>query len=214
VSIGAAVSQPVDTARPGSLLYKVIVDRTLGEGASFFSEAARRGAAVQSIGGDISDLWISDLEPRWKTAPAAIAGLTKGTPLFCLELLARDYGMRLVYRIEHAVAADGRIGHSVRGPHQLSSWTAALAAQGKHWGTLAAALVTRPPLDSDSSTGVDLLDLSARSKGTEPSCFSWLIAPGPRPSLRSAGAVWSRPRVASARYGDEPAPTRSRFRAS
>ena len=55
---------------------------------------------MHGIRGDITDLWFHDLDPQWKKQPVAIAGLTAHGPLFCLERLAWDHGMRVVSRVE------------------------------------------------------------------------------------------------------------------
>jgi len=83
--------------------YKVIVDERFPASVAYGEELKARGAAVHAIRGDITDLWYHDLDLRWKQqGPAAIAGLTAHGPLFCLERLAWDHGMRVVSRIEQA----------------------------------------------------------------------------------------------------------------
>jgi hypothetical protein len=80
--------------------YKVIFDERFPASVAFGVEWIARGAAVHAIRGDITDLWFHDLDLQWKKRPAAIAGLTAHGPLFCLERLAWDHGMRVVSRIE------------------------------------------------------------------------------------------------------------------
>ena len=82
------------------LYYKVIVDERFPSSIAYGAEWKARGAAVHAIRGDITDLWFHDLDAQWKKQPVAIAGLTAHGPLFCLERLAWDHGMRLVARIE------------------------------------------------------------------------------------------------------------------
>jgi hypothetical protein len=87
--------------------YKVIVDERFPASVAFGVEWKARGAAVHAIRGDITDLWFHDLDHRWKQqGPVAIAGLTAHGPLFCLERLAWDHGMRVVSRVPQA-AHDG-----------------------------------------------------------------------------------------------------------
>jgi hypothetical protein len=66
--------------------------------ARVFAERAREArlqcAAIQ---GDITDLYFRDLALRWNRGPSTIAGFSTIASLFCLELLARDRGMRLAY---------------------------------------------------------------------------------------------------------------------
>lgn len=79
-------------------LYAVIADVRFRASVECGGDAERRGVRVVRIAGDISEFWFSDLSLRWRTEPAAIAGLTAHGPLFCLERLAWDHGMRVVYR--------------------------------------------------------------------------------------------------------------------
>jgi hypothetical protein len=46
------------------------------------------------------------LRAAWTKQPVAIAGLTAHGPLFCLERLAWDHGMRVVFRAEHPAGID------------------------------------------------------------------------------------------------------------
>jgi hypothetical protein len=81
---------------------KVIVDTDLSESRVFAREAARFGLATSSFtGGDATSLWYHELDPIWRERPCTIAGLTRFGPLFVLERLAWDRGMRVLYRAEH-----------------------------------------------------------------------------------------------------------------
>ncbi len=86
--------------------YKVIFDERFPASVDFGVEWIARGAAVHPIRGDITDLWFHDLDHQWKKRPVPIAGLTAHGPLFCLERLAWDHGMRVVSRVEQD-ARDG-----------------------------------------------------------------------------------------------------------
>jgi len=82
------------------LYYKVIFDERFPSSVAYGAEWQARGAAVHAIRGDITDLWFHDLDLQWKKQPLPIAGLTAHGPLFCLERLAWDQGMRVVSRME------------------------------------------------------------------------------------------------------------------
>ncbi len=82
--------------------YKVIFDERFPASVAFGVEWIARGAAVHAIRGDITDLWFHDLDLQWKKRPVPIAGLTAHGPLFCLERLAWDHGMRVVSRVEQS----------------------------------------------------------------------------------------------------------------
>jgi len=79
-------------------LYKVIYDQRFPASVAYGRDAERRGFAVHAIQGDITAVWYHDLYPRWKKRPVAIAGLTAQGPLFCLERLSWDFGMRVTLR--------------------------------------------------------------------------------------------------------------------
>jgi hypothetical protein len=168
--------------------FRVLFDNTSPEGAAFGTEAAARGAATRAVGVDLGSLWMHEIEPQWKHCPAAIAGLTSGPHLFCLELLARDYGMGLVYRVRHEIGASDHCGHVVAGPPVLSSWTDQLEATGRDWARHAAALAMDCPRALGPCRDLDLVDLTTRSGLTEHSLYSWVIAPAYGvPTLRGKG---------------------------
>ncbi len=86
--------------------YKVIFDERFPSSVAFGQEWKARGAAVYGIRGDITDLWFHDLDLQWKKRPVPIAGLTAHGPLFCLERLAWDHGMRVVSREKQSATHD------------------------------------------------------------------------------------------------------------
>ena len=88
----AELERPLVATSP---LYKVIFDERFPASVAFANQAQRQGLPVHAIRGDITSLWFHDLDLRWKQGPAAIAGLTDPNALFCLDLLARDKGMRV-----------------------------------------------------------------------------------------------------------------------
>jgi hypothetical protein len=106
VAASAAGSAPQAT-EPLVSFYKVIIDQRFPSSVRFGEEWKARGAAVHAIRGDITDLWFHDLDPQWKKQPVPIAGLTAHGPLFCLERLAWDHGMRVTSRVEQAETDDG-----------------------------------------------------------------------------------------------------------
>jgi hypothetical protein len=178
-----------DGSRDGPYqFFRVLFDNTSAEGAAFGAEAAARGAATRAVGIDLGSLWMHEIEPQWKNRPAAIAGLTSGPHLFCLELLARDYGMGPVYRVRHEIGASDQCGHIVAGPPVLSSWTNQLTATGRDWARCAAALALDCPGALRPSRDLDLVDLASCSALGDRSLFSWVIAPADgAPTLRRRG---------------------------
>jgi hypothetical protein len=96
----AAQDPTPQDAAPRVSYYKVIFDERFPASVAFGQKWKAGGAPVHAIRGDITDLWFHDLDAQWKKQPVAIAGLTAHGPLFCLERLAWDHGMRVVSRVE------------------------------------------------------------------------------------------------------------------
>lgn len=75
----------------------VIFDQRYLKARTFAEQARHAGLECAAIQGDITELYFRDLALRWSRRPSTIAGLSTIASLFCLEILARDRGMRLVY---------------------------------------------------------------------------------------------------------------------
>lgn len=93
--------------------YKVIFDRRFSASRAFAVRAQQLGAPVHAIEGDITALWYHHLHARWKMGPVAMAGLTLNGALFCLDILARDHGMRTVFRREYRHSGGGGMANLV-----------------------------------------------------------------------------------------------------
>jgi hypothetical protein len=157
-------------------LYKVIFDRRFAQSIAFAVRAQSLGLAVHGIDGDMTRFWYDELYHEWKNGPAAIAGLTAHGPMFCFEQLARDQGMRVVFRAEHRLGAAG-IEHALTGPLSMLNESMALNDRGGRWAACMADVVSRCSRGRAEistaaavSTGANLaLD------GAESLC-SWVIA--------------------------------------
>jgi hypothetical protein len=90
---GPALAQPK--------LHLAIFDHRYAAGRRFAASSEAGGVATRQVTSDVTDLWYSELHPLWKRQPVAIAGLTTYAPLFCLERLAWDHGMRVLQREQH-----------------------------------------------------------------------------------------------------------------
>ena len=96
----AAAAVPAWAGGAEPALWRAIHDQRFAAARAFAAKARGRGWMVRAIAGDVTDLWFDELAPRWKEGPAAIAGVTTAASLFCLDLLARDAGMRTLARSE------------------------------------------------------------------------------------------------------------------
>jgi hypothetical protein len=83
-----------------------IVDRSLAGGAAFARSARERGLRTLEFAGDVAVLWMRELEPRLRAGPIAIEGHTSAATLFCLDLLARDFGARTLLSADAGAAVD------------------------------------------------------------------------------------------------------------
>jgi len=114
------------------LLDAVVVDSRHADARAFGEHARAMGVPVGAIEGDITALWSEALLPRWRSGPAALAGLTERPALFLLERLGWDHDLRVVFEAEHEPGANGRFAHTVVrcGDAALAP---ALAAAGSRW---------------------------------------------------------------------------------
>jgi hypothetical protein len=102
-------------------VHKVIFDAELPEGRSFAREAMSLGLpALPFAGGDATDLWYHQIDPLWRRQPLAIAGLTRFGPLFVLERLAWDRGLRVLYRADHEKSPGQSLYSWVIGPSECT----------------------------------------------------------------------------------------------
>ena len=156
-------------------IYKVLYDTRFPASVSFARRAAARGLSVHATAGDMTRFWYDDLYHRWRQEPAAIAGLTAQGALFCLERLAWEQRMRVVYRGEHVPQEGGGIVHRFEGPAQLASVAAAATADAG-WAAALADIVAECPSGCISRSAARA---STARAGAEPpeALFSWLIAP-------------------------------------
>jgi hypothetical protein len=85
-----------DTLQPYNIA-RVLFDRRFARAVAFGLASAKRGVEAFPIDDDAGSVWMHEIAPLWQMGTGSIAGLTRRVPLFCLELLGRDYGMRVVY---------------------------------------------------------------------------------------------------------------------
>ncbi|MGH9715866.1 MAG: hypothetical protein ACRD4R_03935 [Candidatus Acidiferrales bacterium] len=163
-------------------IYEVFFDERFPACLAFGEAIKRRGLSTYAIRGDITDVWFSDLYYRWKQAPAAIAGLTAPGPLFCLEMLARDAGMRVAFRTDHRLTTSGsvsgsRIEHEFMGSQRAILEAADPDACGEHWPERMADLVSRFPQERDSAVNAKASGPVLNGGDDPPHLVTWVIAP-------------------------------------
>jgi hypothetical protein len=161
----------------GMPLYKVIYDERYASSRSFANAAKEFGAHVRGIRGDITDLWFHDLDARWKKEPVAIAGLTEHGPLFCLERLAWDHGMRVVYRADHTYRSDDYMEHELSGSERMLREAVDLSSSGPDWSRRTAALLVHCTADRAQESKLTVVTSAVKRAGDPEHLVSWVIAP-------------------------------------
>jgi hypothetical protein len=148
------------------------------EEPAFAREAARLGASVVRIRGDVTDFWFHDLSVQWKTRPVAVAGLTAQGPLFCLERWGWDHGLRVVYRGLHRTWRAGEVEHVLSGPRATIGRARKLPWDATQWARGMAHLVTACPSESGLPETLTIARPASRQpdEAHEP-LVSWVIAP-------------------------------------
>jgi hypothetical protein len=86
-------------------LFAVIYDRRFEAAQAFANAAAWRGHKVLGYDGDLTAVWLREIEPRWSRRAGALAGMSTPTALFCLEQLAAQHWLRVVTRNEQRMGA-------------------------------------------------------------------------------------------------------------
>lgn len=172
---------------PTVFLYKAVFDERFPESVSFARQMEKLGVLAHGIAGDITDFWFHELHAQWTKEPVAIAGLTAHGPLFCLERLAWDHRMRVVYRAEHRQRDNSRIEHALRGPASMLRQTADLVGGGADWGLQVANVVSRCPNVCSEVTETTIIaavpnssDRGESANTEQEPLLSWVIAPAAR----------------------------------
>jgi hypothetical protein len=160
-------------------LYKVLYDTRFPASVAFARRASTRGLVAQAMHGDMTQFWYDDLYHRWQKGPAAIAGLTAHGALFCLERLAWDQRMRVVFRGEHSPVAGGGVAHRFEGP-AASLPTACRVMADPQWAEALVDVVAACPAGRSSRESLSAMTVSAQTPPANDALFSWVIAPLPR----------------------------------
>ena len=96
---GPIASQAATVSNTAAPHYRAVFDERFEHARTFAAQASERGITIAAIRGDITKLFFEDLDLRWKQGPVVLTGYTTPESLFCLDLLARDRGMRVTQRV-------------------------------------------------------------------------------------------------------------------
>jgi hypothetical protein len=161
------------------VLYKAIYDKRSAASTAFAQRIASLGLPAQAIEGDMTRFWYDDLYHRWKAGPVAIAGLTKHGPMFCFEQLARDQGMRVVFRAEHKFGVAGTIEHELTGPPPMLQASIALNGARPQWAACMADVIASCPRGRAEISSATVSSAAPQDPIVDDaeSLYSWVIAP-------------------------------------
>lgn len=156
--------------------FRTLFDTRFSASRAFGERMTARGIATAAMTGDMTAIWLDTLYPRWQKSAAPIAGLTAHGPLFCLERLAWDHGMRVVFRAQHASSA-GSVSHAIEGARDPVRAAERLATD-EHWVNIVCDVIA-----SYSHAGTP--EASLRALTPRPALqvpedemlYSWVIAP-------------------------------------
>lgn len=179
--LAAQAARAGATGGAGALpLYKVLYDGRFADSVRFAGAAAGLGIQTHAFEGDMTSFWYEDLYHEWRKTPAAIAGMTAHGPLFCLERLAWDKGMRVVFRAEHA-PGQTCVEHELSGPLDMLRRSVPLADAGGDWGAAMAEVVAHCPRGRAEISAARLSsDAPASTSLHAEALYTWVIAPATR----------------------------------
>lgn len=157
--------------------YKVIYDERYHDSVAFAGEAKKLGAAIHGIKGDVTDLWYNDLYHEWRKGPAAIMGMTTEDALFCLQILAQDQRMHVVFRVDHTYLSGNRIEHVITGTARAPHEIAELASVGPAWNIRMSNVVMQCPDERNNPVETSIITQLQRPATDEQPLVTWVIAP-------------------------------------
>ena len=107
----ARSAQAAGFTLPTAIAGLFLFDRSIEGAVDAAKVAAGTGITPLSFRHDVGEPWLDTIEPLWRQGPTAMAGITYGGALFCLEHLAR--GHRLTCTARSALVAGQDAGTAV-----------------------------------------------------------------------------------------------------
>jgi len=127
----------------GMAVRAVLIDARHAHARTVGERLVGSGASVLALPvGDVTRIWLDTIGPAWKREALAVAGLTERPALFCLEQLAFECGLRVVFHGEHVLHPGGQTEHRlVRGAAAAGLAAPDLNRAGPRWPALIAAAI-------------------------------------------------------------------------
>src|ERR1700683_3878646 len=172
----APLNRPTRASSDEVMVDGLVFDNRFSESIEVSRSAARRGAKLHEIDGDVTALWYGHLDFHWRAHPGALAGITGPDALFVLENLAWDRRLRVAYRGIHSPPSGDFATHRLSGPPSLvepmsplwpyQSWTETLGRTLALW-----------PGRSEAAKSIDVKPLDKNTSGRAANLISWVIVP-------------------------------------
>jgi hypothetical protein len=158
-----AAGAAAPAGRASFVPHLAVYDERYTQGRDFAAAAAAFGTPVRGVEhGDVTAIY-DELDVAWRTRPSSIAGVTQFGPMFVIERLAAERGMRFVLRAEHRPNVDGTLSHVITGPSAALTLAGDLSAAGLEWPAAMGALVCRA-----TAAATPLLSITLPSRAAPP----------------------------------------------
>jgi hypothetical protein len=158
---------------------RVVFDERFAECRGFAAELHSAGVRTAAIRGDVAKLWYDDLRVHLSESRLPYAGLTDRAAMFCLEELARDVGMRVIFRADHIIDQNGQTQHTAVGPASLVAVAHNLPPEAG-FGRVIAALFSQFDIGGLNISGAGDTSAQKRTGPFSPenktALVSWVIA--------------------------------------
>lgn len=172
----AAHAAGLDEPAPLVPIAIAVYDTRFAQSVGFAGRCLELGVPTRAIEADMTRLWYEEIHYRWQEGPAAIAGLTAYGPMFCFAELARDVGMRVVFRTEHRLGGAAP-AHHVSGPLSMLGNAVSACRTDRLGAGLADVVVSCPRGRSEIGfAAVGTVD----PRPDEDALYTWVIAPASR----------------------------------
>jgi hypothetical protein len=181
---GVLVKTPVSDrnlslTRARLAFHRAVFDERFAECRGFAAELHSAGVVTSAIRGDVAKLWYDDLRVHLRENRLPVAGVTDRAALFCLEELARDVGMRVIFRADHLINQSGHAQHTAVGAASLVAVARNLPPEAG-FGRAIAVLFSQFDINALNASGPGHLAAQKRTGPFSPenktALASWLIA--------------------------------------
>lgn len=171
IGVGGAFSvSPAQALAQQTVIHSVVYDQRHPASLQFAATVQRLGIKAEAIQGDVTRLWQESLHDLWRGGPALVGGMTSARSAFCLDQMARQFGHRIVLRVDHLAQEGGGVIHHA--PWGVAP--PALASDDALWPEVMAEMVLLKGADQDALSPVPILRAPNLAQD---GLISWVIGP-------------------------------------